>query len=59
MKKRRGEKPIWGGGEEGGQKESGGSCGEEGKVPIPFLWHMWHPRVGQQDAVMLLLGKGQ
>lgn len=35
-----------------------GAVGKDGGLPSPFFWHMWHLRVGQWDAVMLLLGKG-
>lgn len=40
------------------RKKVEGAVGKKGGFLSPFLWHMWHPRVGQQDAVMLLLGKG-
>lgn len=40
------------------RKKVDGAAGKEGGFPAPFLWCMWHPCVGQRDAVMLLLGKG-
>jgi len=40
------------------REKAEGVVGKEGGFLSPFFWCVWHPRVGQRDAVMLLPGKG-